>query len=63
MSFLAAARANPRLSEKAAFFEDFWKGEGPCPILFAKPHLALGLRLVIGAELHPSLAEHLGLAT
>jgi hypothetical protein len=27
---------------KYRFFEDFWHGEGPCPLLFAKPHLAKG---------------------
>jgi len=26
--------------KKFAFFESFWKGEGPFPLLFAKPHLA-----------------------
>ncbi len=30
------------LRTKFRFFEDFWKGEGPYPILFAKPHLAKG---------------------
>jgi hypothetical protein len=30
------------ISAKYRFFEDFWKGEGPCPLLFAKPHLAKG---------------------
>lgn len=25
---------------KFRFFEEFWRGEGPCPLLFAKPHLA-----------------------
>jgi hypothetical protein len=34
--------ANPVLSRKAAFFENFWSGLGPYPILFAKPHLAKG---------------------
>ncbi|MCX7786971.1 MAG: hypothetical protein N2442_04650 [Spirochaetes bacterium] len=28
------------LREKFLFFESFWKGEGPYPLLFAKPHLA-----------------------
>ena len=28
------------LKEKFQFFESFWKGEGPFPLLFAKPHLA-----------------------
>jgi hypothetical protein len=27
---------------KFRFFEEFWKGEGPCPILFTEPHLAKG---------------------
>ena len=26
--------------EKFRFFEAFWKGEGPCPVLFTEPHLA-----------------------
>jgi hypothetical protein len=34
--------ADPVLSRKAAFFENFWTGQGPYPILFAKPHLAKG---------------------
>ena len=25
---------------KYRFFEAFWRGEGPCPLLFARPHLA-----------------------
>jgi hypothetical protein len=29
-----------RLEAKFRFFEEFWKGQGPCPILFARPHLA-----------------------
>ncbi len=29
-------------ARKAAFFENFWEGHGPFPILFAKPHLAKG---------------------
>jgi hypothetical protein len=28
--------------EKFRFFEEFWKGEGPCSILFTEPHLAKG---------------------
>jgi hypothetical protein len=115
MSTAEALRADPLLAPKAAFFEAFWRGEGPCPILFARPHLALGknydaynlreqhadpeklmsealgqamaamesgddgipvvrpdlgttlfpsalgLRLAIAEELHPSLAEHMPL--
>ena len=34
--------ADPVLARKAAFFENFWTGQGPFPILFAKPHLAKG---------------------
>ena len=30
------------IREKFRFFEEFWKGEGPCPILFTEPHLAKG---------------------
>jgi hypothetical protein len=30
------------LREKFQFYEEFWKGEGSCPILFARPHLAKG---------------------
>ena len=30
------------LKDKFLFFEEFWKGEGPFPILFARPHLAKG---------------------
>jgi hypothetical protein len=32
--------ADPLLRRKARFFEEFWKGDGPFPILFARPHLA-----------------------
>jgi hypothetical protein len=35
-------RKDPLLRRKAAFFEEFWNGDGPFPILFAKPHLAKG---------------------
>jgi hypothetical protein len=28
--------------QKFRFFEEFWRGEGPCPILFTEPHLARG---------------------
>ena len=31
------------IREKFRFFEEFWKGEGACPILFAEPHLAKGM--------------------
>jgi hypothetical protein len=34
--------SNPTIRRKADFFENFWKGRGPYPILFAKPHLAKG---------------------
>lgn len=37
-----AARRDPAIKRKAAFFEDFWRGEGPWPILFSRPHLATG---------------------
>ena len=30
------------ICEKFRFFEEFWKGGGPCPILFTEPHLAKG---------------------
>jgi hypothetical protein len=33
---------NQVLAGKFRFFEDFWSGEGPCPVLFARPHLARG---------------------
>jgi hypothetical protein len=33
---------NDAIREKFRFFEEFWKGEGSCPILFTKPHLAKG---------------------
>ncbi len=33
---------NEAIREKFRFFEEFWKGEGPSPILFAEPHLAKG---------------------
>ena len=29
-----------KILQKFRFYEDFWKGDGPFPILFAKPHLA-----------------------
>ncbi len=28
------------ITHKFRFYEDFWRGRGPCPILFARPHLA-----------------------
>jgi hypothetical protein len=33
---------NEAVREKFRFFEEFWNGEGPCPILFTEPHLAKG---------------------
>jgi hypothetical protein len=33
---------NEAIREKFRFFEEFWTGEGPCPILFTEPHLAKG---------------------
>jgi hypothetical protein len=30
------------LRAKFRFFEEFWNGAGPCPVLFARPHLAGG---------------------
>ncbi len=33
---------NRAVREKFRFFEEFWKGEGPCPVLFTEPHLARG---------------------
>lgn len=30
------------LEKKYRFFEDFWAGQGSCPILFSEPHLAKG---------------------
>jgi hypothetical protein len=30
------------LRGKFRFFEEFWSGAGPCPVLFARPHLARG---------------------
>jgi hypothetical protein len=42
MSSTTRARlsADPVLARKAGFFERFWEGRGPYPILFSKPHLA-----------------------
>lgn len=42
MDTRAYLNADPLLARKAAFFERFWEGRGPYPILFAKPHLAKG---------------------
>lgn len=43
MSMLAdRLQSDPILCKKADFFEKFWKGEGAYPILFAKPHFAIG---------------------
>jgi hypothetical protein len=33
---------NDAIRRKFSFFEEFWKGKGPCPILFSEPHLAKG---------------------
>jgi hypothetical protein len=33
---------NGALRKKFDFYEEFWKGAGPCPILFTEPHLARG---------------------
>jgi len=33
---------NDALRAKFRLFGEFWKGEGPCPILFTEPHLAKG---------------------
>ena len=42
MNTRAFLNADPVLARKALFFEHFWEGQGPFPILFAKPHLAKG---------------------
>lgn len=42
MTTRALLASDPVLARKAAFFENFWTGQGPYPILFAKPHLAKG---------------------
>jgi hypothetical protein len=42
MSFPAGIEGDPILEGKIAFFERFWRGEGPYPIIFARPHLAKG---------------------
>jgi hypothetical protein len=45
--------AHPETARKAAFFENFWQGRGPYPILFAKPHIGKGrpwLRHSIAAQ-------------
>jgi hypothetical protein len=47
-------RSDPLLRSKAAFFEAFWNGEGSCPILFAKPHLALGRNYLV----HDLVQQH-----
>jgi hypothetical protein len=33
---------NDAIRRKFRFFEEFWKGEGPCAVLFTEPHLAKG---------------------
>ena len=35
-------RKNSAVGKKFEFYEEFWKGEGPFPILFTEPHLAKG---------------------
>jgi hypothetical protein len=39
---------------KFRFFEQFWKGEGPCAILFSEPHLAKGKPYIR----HDLVAQH-----
>ena len=49
------------LQKKLRFYEQFWCGEGPYPILFAQPHLAKGkayLRHDL-VEQHRSVEKHL----
>ena len=61
-------RADPVLRRKAAFFEEFWSGDGAFPILFAKPHLALGRNYLVydlvqqHADVEKLLAEALAQA-
>ena len=47
-------QADPQLRRKAAFFEEFWNGDGAFPILFAKPHLALGRNYLV----HDLVQQH-----
>ncbi len=42
MTVPAGIAGDPVLERKLAFFQRFWRGEGPYPILFARPHLAKG---------------------
>jgi len=52
---------NPAIRRRFRFFEEFWKGEGPCPVLFAEPHLAKGrpyLRYDL-VEQHRDAEKHL----
>jgi hypothetical protein len=46
--------AHPVTARKAAFFENFWQGRGPYPILFAKPHIGKGKPWL----LHSIAAQH-----
>ena len=46
--------AHPVTAHKAAFFDDFWQGRGPYPILFAKPHIGKGKPWL----LHSIAAQH-----
>lgn len=47
-------QADPLLRRKAAFFEEFWNGDGAFPILFAKPHLALDRNYLV----HDLVQQH-----
>ncbi|UCF99326.1 MAG: hypothetical protein JSV89_07240 [Spirochaetaceae bacterium] len=52
---------NEALHRKFRFYEEFWKGEGPCPILFTEPHLAKGkpYKRHDLVEQHRDLEKHL----
>ena len=66
--FVNSLKADPLLRRKAEFFEEFWKGRGAYPILFAKPHLALGRNYLVHdlaqqhADVEKLLAEALAQA-
>jgi hypothetical protein len=52
---------NDLISGKFCFYEEFWRGEGPCAILFTEPHLARGrpYRLHDLVEQHRDVEKHL----
>jgi len=48
--------SDPLLRRKARTFEDFWKGDGPFPILFARPYQARDRTWILHdlAQQHPA---------